>query len=564
MAVGAGQDRDRARRVHADRGGLIETGPRAERTDHCGGSDAAGLDIAGEADATQLPAGLGFRLAGRHAGIVAGAEGGRKRRLVVAGVVHQGHGRLVGKLVRLDEVPAADFRGVDAQLPGGLVDDPLQQVGRLRTARAAVGVHGHGVGEHRPHMSVNQRGLVLTGQQGRVQIGRHAGRKSGEIRAHIGKRIGLQAQELAVRIQRQFGGRDMVAAVGVGDEGLCPVAGPFDRAPQHLRRHRDDGFLGIVIDLGAEAAADIRRIDPQLVLRDRQHERAHQEPDHVRILAGGVERVVAVGGVVVANGAAGLHRVRRDAVVHEFQRRYVRGIGERRIDFRLVAQGPVVADIARRFLVHHRAAAGDGGLHVHRGRQFAVVDHDGFRRLVRRGLALSDDHGDRVAHVADLAFRQDRMLRLCHGRAILVVHQPAAGQAAIGLEVGGGHHLDHARHRHGRADVDGVDRGVSVGAAHDGGVGLARQDDVVHILAAALDKAEILAPQNAGADAGSGNAVIHDCLSRRVSCACRRRPGRPPSRCCGSRCSGRYCPPALCGSPPRSGSGSAWPGPPPS
>jgi hypothetical protein len=39
-----------------------------------------------------------------------------------------------------------------------------------------------------------------------------------------------------------------------------------------------------MVDLGAEAAADVGRDHAQLVLRDLQHERAHRQPDDVRVL----------------------------------------------------------------------------------------------------------------------------------------------------------------------------------------------------------------------------------------------------------------------------------------
>ena len=58
-----------------------------------------------------------------------------ERRVVVADVVLQRDRRLVGELVRLDEVLAPDLDPVDAQLARGLVDQALEQVGRLGPAR---------------------------------------------------------------------------------------------------------------------------------------------------------------------------------------------------------------------------------------------------------------------------------------------------------------------------------------------------------------------------------------------------------------------------------------------
>jgi len=60
MGMRAGQHRDAAGRVHADRANLIQAGTGAERADHGRGGDAAGLQIGGDADAAQLAARLGL------------------------------------------------------------------------------------------------------------------------------------------------------------------------------------------------------------------------------------------------------------------------------------------------------------------------------------------------------------------------------------------------------------------------------------------------------------------------------------------------------------------------
>ena len=78
-----------------------------------------------------------------------------------------------------------------------------------------------------------------------------------------------QRQELAVLVERQLGMGHVVAAMRVGDEALGALGRPLDRpadlAPTAQVTMR---LLGIVEDLGAEAAADIGRDDAQLVLGD--------------------------------------------------------------------------------------------------------------------------------------------------------------------------------------------------------------------------------------------------------------------------------------------------------
>ena len=87
---------------------------------------------------------------------------------------------------------------------------------------------------------------------------------------------------------------DVVTPMGVRQESLGPVRGPFHRAAHLLRRPDANGLLGIDEDLRAEAASDIGRDDPELVLgRDADEGREH-ETRHMRVLARGVEGERAV------------------------------------------------------------------------------------------------------------------------------------------------------------------------------------------------------------------------------------------------------------------------------
>ena len=70
----------------------------------------------------------------------------------------------------------------------------------------------------------------------------------------------------------------LVALLDGGEEMLAPVLDPFDRAAQAQRRHRQHHLLRIHHELGAEAAADVGRDHPHLVLvapQQRHQERAH-------------------------------------------------------------------------------------------------------------------------------------------------------------------------------------------------------------------------------------------------------------------------------------------------
>ena len=222
--------------------------------------------------------------------VVGELERGIERRLVVAGVVLQRDRRLIGEGVLRDEVLAAQLGRIAPGLARRRLDDGLEQIGRFRSPGAAVGVDRRGVGVDRIDRAVDRRRLVLTGEQRAVQVGRDARREGRQIGAHVGDGVHLERGEVAVGVHGQLGVGDVVAPVGVREEALGALGGPLHRPAEPLRREQADALLGVDEDLGAEAAAHVRRDHAQLVLRrDADERRDHQARD-VRVLAGGVER----------------------------------------------------------------------------------------------------------------------------------------------------------------------------------------------------------------------------------------------------------------------------------
>jgi hypothetical protein len=140
------------------------------------------------------------------------------------------------------------------------------------------------VRQRRPYVGVDQRRRVLAGQQRGVEVGRHGRGEGRQIRAHIGDGLDLQAQELAVLVERQLGMGDMVAAVRVGLERFAALGGPLDRPADPGRRPGDHRLFVVAEDLAAEAAAHVGGNDAQLVLGDAQHERRQDQAQHVRVL----------------------------------------------------------------------------------------------------------------------------------------------------------------------------------------------------------------------------------------------------------------------------------------
>jgi hypothetical protein len=281
---------------------------------------------------------------------------------------------------------------------------------------------------------------------------------------------------------------------------------------------------GVVVDLRSEAAADVGRHHPQPALGDAEHEGAHQQADDVRVLRGGVERVLVVAGVVLADRGARLHRVRHQPVVDDVERRDVRGGPDRGVDGVAVVldEAPVEAAVAVELVVHLRRTGLERGAHVDDRRQRLDLELDRLGRVARLRQRLGDDGGDRVADVAHLALGEHRMLRLEHRLAEAVGDLPAAGHTADGGEVLGGEDLQHTGHRGRPGGVESGDPAVRHVRAQEDGMGLARPVQVVGVAAAAGQEAYILAALQRRADPGVlGHVILPEAV---LYCAATRAP----------------------------------------
>jgi hypothetical protein len=84
---------------------------------------------------------------------------------------------------------------------------------------------------------------------------------------------------------------------------------------------------------------------------------------------------------------------------------------------------------------------------------------------------------------------------------------PAANQAAnlVFLDFLGSEHVNHARHLFSFCGVDRLDRGMGMGAAHEIGIGLVLEVDVVGVLALAGNEPLVFLAQHARANSGVGH-----------------------------------------------------------
>ena len=162
-------------------------------------------------------------------------------------------------------------------------------------------------------------------------------------------------------------------------------------------------LLGVEELLDAEAAADVGRHDAQLVLRNVQHEVAHQHLHDMRELAGGPHRVMVAAGIVLRHCRARLHRIADQAIVHQADLGDMSRVLERRCRRLGVAALPVEADVVGDVVEHGGSAGSYRVEHADDGRQHLIVDLDRIRRFARLLERVGDHERHRVADASHLA-----------------------------------------------------------------------------------------------------------------------------------------------------------------
>ena len=235
-----------------------------------------------------------------------------ERRLVVAGVVLEPGRRGVRELVRRDEVLPPQLGRVDAELVGGRLDEPLDEERRLGDAeRAAVrDAAGRLVRVRALGDDVRGRDVVRAGddvEEARLELRRLRIRVGVPL---VGEHLHAQAGHRPVVLQRELAVHVEVAREAGRDQVAGAVLDPLHRPAEQQRGRRRDDVARIDGHLVAEAAADVRRDDLDVLLRQARDEREHGAV-RVRRLRGHVDRRLAGRRVDVGDAAAALER-RRD------------------------------------------------------------------------------------------------------------------------------------------------------------------------------------------------------------------------------------------------------------
>ena len=270
LAVGGDAEgrRNRAGRIDFDRCALGTGVDRHARRRRDTRADARQFGIGRDSDADQ-PAPLPRRrLPGPPFRIAEPVERRTEALLEFRAVPDDSGAGLVGKFLVAHQVPRPHLRGVHVQPPGRHVDQPLHDEGRDRPADAAIRPGRRLRGRDRAHPPAVVRDPVGAGQEAH-DLDRLQRRRPGidRIGADIADDVGLQPKKPPVRVERQFRPDNLVESLAGRRQVFHAVAGPFDRPAEAQGEGADHDFLRIERGLGAEAAANIGRHDPQAVAR---------------------------------------------------------------------------------------------------------------------------------------------------------------------------------------------------------------------------------------------------------------------------------------------------------
>jgi hypothetical protein len=181
-------------------------GPREPDLGQDRRSEPAHLDVGADADPDQPAFGARLLLPLPHPGVVADLDQLVHRGFVVARVEGEPASHRRRELVGLPEVLLPHLEWVHPDLVGVGVDDPLQVVDRLGAPCTAIGVGGHGVGDHTVDLPPHRHLVLTRGDPEPEQRDRH--REVLGVGAHVGDGVELVAEELAVFGADQSSGPD--------------------------------------------------------------------------------------------------------------------------------------------------------------------------------------------------------------------------------------------------------------------------------------------------------------------------------------------------------------------
>ena len=305
------------------------------------------------------------------------------------------------------------------------------------------------------------------------------------------------AEHPAFIVDRHLGIPVLVALLGGGDEMLAPILDPLHRLAAQAGGERHADLFGVGDQLGAEAAADIRRRHADLVLVQPEDLADHPHR-RMRHLGGCPQRRTVFQRVVARDAAATLDRMAAAAVLPERLAEHMLRLGEHALGL-AVRHVEFGQQVVRRFTVHQRRIGRERSPAVGYRRQRVEIDVDQRRRILGDVAGVGDDDRDRFADMDGLVGRQHlAVVVLLVVRAGQADHQPVGGEMRPEVFVG----IDrvHAGQRERRRGIDAPDRCMGMRAAHERRLQQAGHVNVVDEAAAAGEQCMVLQPRDAGTD----------------------------------------------------------------
>ncbi len=447
----------------------------------------AHFDIGGDPDPEQLhvAALAACALPGAQRLVVGDAHGFVERVPIVAGVVGGTGERGERELVLRQEVPAPQLHGVDPQFVSCDVDDALQQLRRLGTARAAERADGRGIRRDHAHVELDLGDAIraLTHQSGEHRE-EHA---DAGIRARVLDELHSQAGDHAFAREAQLDVLHLAPRVTHRHEVLRAGLGPLHRPPEQLDDAAHDRVLGVHPDLRAEPASHGR---DDHVDCGRLHSEQGGKSVAQRVGSLGrrpeLQSTIALG---LDDDAVRLHRDRRHPGIREPPTHHDLCIGQRGA---VASEGHVHGDVAAVLREQQRRVGrGCENRVVHR-RQRVVVDDDHLGRVHRLGAGPGDHHRDRLTDVTHGVLRGQL--------ACEDVRDGHDGRERRKAEIGVRVDAHDARHVLRLGCVDTLDAGVRDRRADEDGVQQTGDRQVVEVAGLPGKDPRILDPADGGPD----------------------------------------------------------------
>jgi len=309
-------------------------------------------------------------------------------------------GRHTGISIVSDQVAAADFNRIHANLRGGQIDQTFGHRTGDRMSDRPVLAHDILVLEDDPGPCPIVLGDIWSADQiDHLVCLDGAGSRIHRIGPDPRQIVDLESGNRAVQPDADSPLTAMITSVNVGVEALNPVGDEFDRPAQELGQCVSRHFVGIDMDLDAEGAADIladhtnlRFLQPQVQGCDVLH--------HVRCLRALVDRKSRLSRIPVGNNRSRLKGHASMAPEDEFGFDYLLRLGKCSIDIACIV-GPLKGKIVPKRGVNDRGGEVECGAHVHNRVEFFVVDGEMLQGIFGRRTAVRHNRRNRLTLPAD-------------------------------------------------------------------------------------------------------------------------------------------------------------------